>query len=577
MRKLLVLAVALVAAAAIVPARAEAAPCGYSDAKPLWIDFGDGSVSFWETFAFPGNHVAASNLIYPPKIRERGAKTIYWDMYLRNRVGTPTAAADPAVLEARLDRFWKYAVEASACPTPYVALNELFGAHLTTPWSPSNAQYRANVLYWVRGLASRGARPFLLISRPPYTGGEAADWWRQVAQVADIVPEVYFNSRNVYVKGPVLGNRFLRASFRTAIARLVAIGIPTSRIGIMLQFHRQNSQGRELLSRDAWLRTVKWQALSAREVGRDMRIATIWSWGWATWPPAIPDPAKPDGACVWLWARNPGFCNGPRAAGAGFNKSRSEGQLSLLRGGSQCQYGRNRIRIDEISQLARLTKDREVAYSALLARLAESRRVAVRAQQVSAAERAVVSASFGGSWAAYRSALGRVGATRAVARAILADELRRREIGRRLGVRGPSAGEIVGFYLAYPDLVVRSIWAKPPPWWLGRSRGLAFSSLAPARVFALPVGASARLRGLGSDYTVRALGPARPLSSVPPSAARSSIAAVLRGYARVDAASRWSARAQEKLNLEAVCRRDDLPAPSSVDLVAFAPFLALPS
>ena len=46
-------------------------------------------------------------------------------------------------------------------------------------------------------LAAKGARPFLLVNAAPYTGGDAGDWWRQAAQVGDIVPEVYFNAPSI--------------------------------------------------------------------------------------------------------------------------------------------------------------------------------------------------------------------------------------------------------------------------------------------------------------------------------------------------------------------------------------------
>ena len=54
---------------------------------------------------------------------------------------------------------------------------------MASPWMPINAQYRANVLTFVRTLAARGARPFLLVPTKPYGADEALTWWRQVAKV----------------------------------------------------------------------------------------------------------------------------------------------------------------------------------------------------------------------------------------------------------------------------------------------------------------------------------------------------------------------------------------------------------
>src|ERR671936_1577140 len=94
--------------------------------------------------------------------------------------------------------------------TPPIAENELFGAGTITPWSASNAIYRANVLLYLRILRQRGARPVLLVSSTPYTGGDAADWWRQVAQVAMIVREVYFPAPKIYKLHAIQGSRTLR-------------------------------------------------------------------------------------------------------------------------------------------------------------------------------------------------------------------------------------------------------------------------------------------------------------------------------------------------------------------------------
>ena len=53
-------------------------------------------VPFWSTiFARPGIVGAASGLLIPPQFRAKGAQTIYFDLYLNNRVGTPSKPADP--------------------------------------------------------------------------------------------------------------------------------------------------------------------------------------------------------------------------------------------------------------------------------------------------------------------------------------------------------------------------------------------------------------------------------------------------------------------------------------------------
>lgn len=576
-RKLLVVVLVSAGGFAFAPA-AQAGPCGYSDAKPLWIDFGDGSVTFWKLLARPGNHVAASNLVYPPLIRARGAKTVYFDLHLNRRVGTPAQPADPAVIDEKAERLFFGAAQSSNCPTPYIILNELFGAHLETPWSPNNAQYRANVLEFLRGLARRGARPFLLISKKPYTGSpEAAEWWREVAKVSDIMAEVYFSAPNLWGGGAVEAGRRLRMAFRQAVGSLTAIGIPVERIGICLGFQvAPGTGGREgLKPARAWFETVKWQALAAKQVAREMRFATILSWGWATWSERSRDPDKWRAACVYLWTRNPHLCNGPRAAGPGFDRSRTEGQL-ILPAGAQCRVGRNTISMAAIARLNRLTGDRDVAFSGLYRRIAESRASRPGARSVLAAERAIVRMRFAGSRRAYLAALARAGAGTREARAIIADQLRRAEIGLSLRVPRPSEAAVRTFYFSYADVRVRAVHVNRSPWWLGgRRAGVAIAAFAPSALFTIPSGRWLTLHEAQGSYSIRAAGEVRELGTVPLAAARPSIAAGLHGAARDDAAIAWSARAQEALQPETTCRRDQLPVVDSVDLTAYAPFLAL--
>ncbi len=312
MKKLVLIALAAAALAAAAPGSATAAACGLPDTKPLWIDFG--APALGHLFGRPGVIVAGSGDGYPAQMRSRGAQTIHWDNYLRSRVGTPSAPADPDVLKARADRLYDFAVLTTGCATPWIAINELFGASVPTPWTPTTTRYRQNVLEWVRLLAARGAKPLLLISSDPFTGGEAAQWWRDVAAVSDLVIEKYFNAPAVHRAGPVLGSRRMRTSMRQAASKLFAINIPPSKLGFMLAFQtRPGSGGREgLKPASAWFEVAKLQALAAKQVSRELSIAHIWSWGWGVFNEAGSDPDKQGAACVWLWARDPRLCNAPR-------------------------------------------------------------------------------------------------------------------------------------------------------------------------------------------------------------------------------------------------------------------------
>src|SRR5919197_5102429 len=308
------------------------ANCVLPSETPVWIDFADGSVPFWQMFAKPGIVAAASNLIYPPKLRAAGAETVYFDLHLNKRVGTPSAPADPSTIVAKANKFYEYAAQSMDCSNPVIAENELFGAWTATPWSPTMAQYRANVLLFLRTLRAKGAQPWLLVNSKAATADDAGDWWRSVAAVSSIVREVYFPAPLVYEQGPVLGSRTLRQSFRNGLLDFTRIGIPVSKLGIYLGFQTtKGTGGREGFAAKPWFRTVKWQALAARYVAREMKFNSIWSWGGAggTTTPGEHDPAKQTAAGVYLWTRNPKLCNGPRAAGRGFNASRTEGQPIL--------------------------------------------------------------------------------------------------------------------------------------------------------------------------------------------------------------------------------------------------------
>jgi hypothetical protein len=568
------LVVALVALA--FPGSALAGPCGLPDGAPVWVDFGAADVE--SVLARPGIVAATSTGEYPARLRAQGAQTIYWDMNLRLRVGTTTAPFDPATIEERAHRLFVFAASQTQCATPWIALNELNGANLETPWTPNNAQYRDNVLRLVRALSALGARPFLLISSTPFTGtDEAVAWWRAVAAVSDVVPEVYFNGRSLAAQGPLLANRRVRAGLRRGVARLVEIGIPVTRIGLMLGFQSAaGTGGREGLSpRQEWFRVVKWQALAAREIAAEMNVATVWSWGWGTYSEAGRDPDKADAACAYLWARNAQLCNAPAQLGEEFNASRVEGQLRLP-AGAMCKVGASTIGMNAIAKLNRVVLDRDVAYSALLARIAGSTGARVSARDVLAAERAVIALRFAGSRSSYVAALAKSRATVDVARSILADQLRQRRLAAKLRVATPSAASVSGFYFSYPELLVRAVEATPSPWWLAGQRiGFAISSSAPERLFQVPAGRRSTVRTLEGSFAVRPLDFARPLGSVPFSDVRPTISAALRQQARLYAAGNWSASRQSALLDQATCRRDDLPQPALIELTDFLPFLAL--
>jgi hypothetical protein len=560
------------------PQAAVAGQCGLPDYRTLWFDYAEGSVPFRnDVFGHQGVIAATSGTSGPAELRKRGAQTVYWEMKLGRLVGTTTAPADPATIQAAAAKLYDKAVATTGCPSPLIGINELNGAGLTTPWAPANAQYRANILALLQALAARGVRPYLLLSSAAYTDGEARDWWLQVAQVSDLVREVYFNGRTQYKQGPVLASRRMRVAFRSGISNLTSIGIPVGRLGLVIGFQSGiGFGGREgLQPTSAWLDFVKLQTLAAKQVASELGIASVWSWGWGTFSKAGADADKPAAACVYLWTRDPTLCDGPAAAGADFDDSRTEGQIALA-AGVQCSLDGRPVTTAGVQRLTALTGDRDLALTVLFERLAESRRIPVPAGQVATLERTVISSRFRRSRSAYLAALRARHASATVARGILGDGLRRVAVDGGLVVSAPTSAQVALFYDTYPDLLVRLVQSDSAPLWLGgKHRGYALSPPAPPEVVSAPLGRRTSVVGAGGAIGVTPLEQPLPLGALPVSMATSAIRAALDGYARAAAFDAWTLRIQASALDRITCLRDDLPSVGSVDLSLYLPFLGV--
>jgi len=573
------------ARAASAPLPLYAGQCGLPSTQPLYAEFGWPTPAYEAIFGKPGIVVGASSGDWPAKMRAAGAQTVYFDLNLKNRIGTTVKPADPSLLAARAKTFFDYAVAQTGCSTPLIVLNELAGANLVTPWSDNNAQYRQNALTFVQQLTALGAHPVLLIASRPYTGGDAGLWWQQVAASAEIVREDYIPATATWKSGPVLGNRNLRDSYRQAVADFTSIGIAPSRLGLMISFASTKGFGGRsgLQPADAWYQVAKWQSLAAQQVAAETGIASVWSWGWGQWNAAEQDPAKPYALCTWLWTRSPTLCDAPKAIGVGFDASRTTGQLTTLAAGEQCVIGETGENVppkllsnDAIQRLQLVTGERDTAYSALYERAVESGRVPVPGQAVLAAERAVITQEFRGSRSAYLSALKQAHASVDIARGVLGDQLRRAKLEATLTASNPSSAEVKTFYDSYPDLLVRMVQAKPAPGWLGgKPKGLALDEVAPIGVFDVATGTSVVVRTSDGSFTVKALADALPLGAVPLGQAKPTIAAALRAFARGAAFEQWSVAQQRAALNTAICARDELPQPAAVDLTSYLPFLRL--
>jgi hypothetical protein len=575
----LAVALAALAVALVLPGNALARECGIPDSNPLWIDFAAHDSPMPQK---PGLTLAFnSGTEKPAQARANGAATVLFDLNFNNRVGTPTKPNDPATMTDRANRLFDFAVSVTGCQTPWIALNELFGAQTPTPWTPTTAQYRENVLLLVRQLKARGATVGVTIANPPYTGGDAAQWWRDLARDAILIRQVYFTSPNVpqlHRLGPVRASRIMRSGMRALVRKFTDIGIPAGRVALEMQFQSApGTGGREgLQPRSAWLEMVKLHALAVRRVSQELRTHSIWSWGWATYSQAGIDPDKSEAVCVWLWARDQSLCSGPGAAGPAMDPSLTVGQLETLRPNVVCAMPAGEIRKAAVDPLARALGDRDVAASVVLERLVLQQEVELDARAVLAAELAFVEDHFGGSQVRYLGALRRIGLTRTAARGLLLDELRRDAVRARFRPRSPSAGAVAEFHRTYANLRVRLVEATRPVDWLGgRSRGIAVETFAPTRIFSL--GRAGRVRTLHGPIRVTPLGDTVLLGTVPLAEARGAIRSSLNRFARVSAYETWLAAAEERALEQAICVDDRLPTPVPLTLDDLLPFVAGPT
>jgi hypothetical protein len=579
MRWLAALTVVAAAAFALGAAhgRADApAACGLPANGPLWIDYAGHNAPIVPK---PGLILAlSSGTVLPAQFRAAGAATIFFDLHLNDRVGTPSAPADPATIAAKAQKEFDFAVAVTGCRAPLIAENELFGAQTPTPWTATTVQYRANVLALLAALNALGATTAITIANPPYLEGDAAEWWRDAARESILVRQVFFTAprpRGLYALGPERASRSMRQGMRGLVAHFGQIGIPASRVALELQFQSAPGEGgrQGLEPTAAWLEFVKLEALAARQVARELPLQGIWSWGWPSFSAAGNDPDKPAAACVYLWARDPRLCNGPALAGPGFDASRTEGELALP-AGVRCTFGPARILKSEVGRAAALTGDLQSAATALLQRAVLRSEEPVDPQTVLAAERAIVRDRFGRSPVRYRAALAAARLTVADARSIIADRLARDRVEERFRPRPATSSQVTAFLATYAATRVRLVSVAPEAPWLGDvSRGFAVETIAPAEVFTLPQTRSSSIDTADGRFAVRPLGPPVPLLGLPAADAQEIARRVLGRFARDDVYERWLNREEGELLTTAVCARDALPAKGDVDLTAWAPFL----
>src|SRR5205823_1529143 len=107
--------------------------------------------------------------------------------------------------------------------------------------------------------------------------------------------------------------------------------------------------------------------------------------------------------------------------------------------------------------MTRVTGDRDVAFSAGLQHAVLSAAKRSDPAAVTAAERGVVLDRFHGSRPAYLAALAQAQVSQALARTILADELRRQAVESTLHVAPPTATEVQDWYASHGSVPARAV------------------------------------------------------------------------------------------------------------------------
>jgi hypothetical protein len=120
----------------------------------------------------------------------------------------------------------------------------------------------------------------------------------------------------------------------------------------------------------------------------------------------------------------------------------ARGRTDALPPATRCKLEDRTISKLEVKVLSALTDDTQVALSALFARLVESPGHPVVTTRALALERTIIAVRFGGSRSRYLAALRARGAALAVARAIIADQLRRQDIAKRRDAAALLGGDL---------------------------------------------------------------------------------------------------------------------------------------
>ena len=289
----------------------------------------------------------------------------------RSASGTPTNPEDPEDVEDWADRVFYRAVASSACATPWIALNEMWGSNLAdavvaderavpaerdhlrqapacarrASRSCSSRRGRSRTARQATGGARRRSTP---TSSARSTSRAAALTRRADARLAHAAQRVPpGRHRPDRDRDPALEDRDLPR----------------------LPHEPRPGRPRRLKPASAWFDTIKLQVLAVKQVSREIPFATIWSWGWGEWSASDRDPDKPAAACVYLWTRRPGPLRRARRWRGPASTRRLDRRTAERSPRRAVHDALGAAAQQRALGLARVTGDREIAYTSLFARL----------------------------------------------------------------------------------------------------------------------------------------------------------------------------------------------------------------
>jgi hypothetical protein len=365
---------------------------------------------------------------------------------------------------------------------------------------------------------------------------------------------------------------------REWVGRLTDIGIPASRIGIMVGFQSGDTQGGRagLQPTGAWLDIVKLQQLAALAVARDLALSSVWSWGWGTFAtPGSSDADKPAAACTFLWARDPTLCNAPALAVPGFDPDLTAGAY-VLAPAVQCSFTGGSFATTELTALTAAGVTSASALTALLERSLVRQKVKVGPTALLRAERSVIAGQFGGQRGQYGQFLQTEGATPAVARDVLRDQLLEAKLSRGLRVAPITGPDVTAFIASHAGTRTRSVeTVRPVRWLVGQTHGVAIPGLAPPEVLSAAPGATVLVHAEDGPVRVHVLGAGVRMPNAARSKTRLAVRALLLSTARRVAFRAWLSGTEQSAVATATCRGDAVPVTGPGTLLQRWPQLRL--